>query len=128
MGRAADECFSAKRWELGAGDDNLPDFSCDLREKSFRRAVSEELTVSENGDIGGHGFDVGDDVRRENDNALTGKFREKIAKAHAFFGIEAGGGLVNDEQLRIVEERLGDADALAHAAGISAERALGGVG
>ena len=64
----------------------------------------------------------------EDDNALAGQLGEKIAKADALFGIEARGGLINDEELRIVQERLRDADTLTHAAGISAERALRDVG
>src|SRR4029077_18702676 len=43
------------------------------------------------------------------------------------FGVEAGGGLIHNEELGIVEQRLGDADALAHAAGKAAERAASGV-
>jgi hypothetical protein len=128
MGGVADEVLCAKSGKLGAGYNDFPNFSSDLREEGFRSAVSEKLAVRENGDIRGNGFNVGDDVRRENDDALAGKFGKKIAKTDALFGIEAGGGFIDDEELGIVEERLRDADALAHAAGIAAERALGGVG
>ena len=127
MGGTANEVASAKSGKLRAGDNDFPNFSCDLREESFGSAVREKLAVGEDGDTCGHGFHVGDDVRGENNDAFAGKFREKIAEADALFGIETGGGLVDDEELRIVEERLRDADALAHAAGIAAERALGDV-
>jgi hypothetical protein len=79
-------------------------------------------------DARGRGFHVGDDVRGEDDDALAGQIREQVAEADALFGIEPGRGLVDDQELRIVEERLRDADALAHAAGKSAERALARIG
>lgn len=128
MGGAADEMACTKSGKFGARDDDFPNFSSDLREKGFGSAVSEKLAVGKDGDIGGDGFHVGDDVRRENDDALAGKFGEKISEANALLGIKAGGGFIDDEELRIVEERLRDADALAHASGVAAERALGGVG
>jgi hypothetical protein len=103
MRRAADEVFPPKRGKLDAGDDDFPNFSGDLGEKRLWRAVCEKLAMSEDGDVGSHGFDVGDDVRGEDDDALAGKLREKIAKADAFFGIESRGGLIDDEELRIVE-------------------------
>ena len=46
-----------------------------------------------------------------------------MAEPHALLGIEAHGRLVDDQQPRVVEQRLRDADALAHAAGETAEAA-----
>ena len=43
-------------------------------------------------------------------------------EADALFGIESGGGLVDDDEARIAEESLRNAEALLHAAGVSAER------
>jgi hypothetical protein len=44
--------------------------------------VSEEQAVIQDGDVGSHGFHVRNNVRGENDDAFTGKFREQISKTH----------------------------------------------
>ncbi len=90
--------------------------------------MSEQLTLREYRDIGGDGFDVGNDVGGEDDDALARKLGEKIAEANALFRIKAGSGFIHNEQLRIIEKCLGDADALTHAAGKSAERTIASIG
>ena len=90
--------------------------------------MSEQLTLREYSDIRRDGFDVRNDVSRKDDDAFAGKFGEEIAKTDAFFRIEARSGFIHDEELRIVEECLGDADALTHAPRIAAERAIAGIG
>ncbi len=52
---------------------------------------------------------------------------EEIEEAVALGGVETGGGLVDDDELWVGEQRLGDAEALLHAAGVGAERFLAGV-
>ena len=52
-----------------------------------------------------------------------GELGEQVAEAHALLGVEARGRLVDDDERRVVEQRLRDADALAHAAREAAERA-----
>ena len=66
-------------------------------------------------DARSNSLDVGDDVGRENDDTLAGKLGEEIAEADALFRVEAGSGLVDDEELWVVEKSLRDSDALAHA-------------
>jgi hypothetical protein len=58
--------------------------------------VSEKQAVIQDGDVGSHGFHVRNNVRGENDDAFTGKFREQITEAHTLFGIEPGGGFIDD--------------------------------
>ena len=65
--------------------------------------------------------DVFDDVRGEDDHDVLADLREQVVKAHALLGIESRGRLVDDDQLRIAEQRLRDAEALPHAAGEGAE-------
>src|SRR5271157_5672382 len=101
-GGVADEITLARRVQIGAGENPLPDFAFDFLQERFRRSVSYERALRDQGDVGGGGFDVGNDVGGEDNDAFARKFREQVAKAHAFFGIESGGRLVNDEQLRIV--------------------------
>jgi hypothetical protein len=83
--------------------------------------------VIQDGDVSSHGFHVRNNVRGENDDAFTGKFREQISKTHALLGIEAGGGFIDDQELRIVEQGLRNADALAHAARKFTERTIANV-
>ena len=70
---------------------------------------------------GRHRLDIGNDVRGKKHDAFAGKLGEQIPKAHTFLGIKTGGRLVDDEEFRIIEQRLRDAESLAHAAGKSAE-------
>ena len=127
-GGVADQISLARGIQFGAGQHPLPDSAFDSLQESFRRGVGDERALRDQRDVGGRGFHVGDDVGGENDDAFAGEFREQVAEAHALFGIEAGGGFVDDEQLGIVEQSLRDADALLHASGIAAQRAFADIG
>jgi hypothetical protein len=116
MGDAADEVALLEGGQIGAGEEDFPDFAADGSEEGFWGSVREEAAVRKDSDVGGNSLNVGDDVRGEDDDALAGKLGEEIAEAHALLGIEAGGGFVHDEELRVIEQSLRDADALAHAA------------
>ena len=52
---------------------------------------------------------------------------DDFAHFHAAERIQAAGRLVEDQQVGIVDQRLGQADALLHAFGIGFDRALAGV-
>jgi hypothetical protein len=67
---------------------------------------------------------VVDDVRREDHHHVLADLGEQVQKTVALLRIEAGGGLVDDDQLRIADQRLGDAEALAHAAGKAGQHLL----
>ena len=47
-----------------------------------------------------------------------------MAEADALLGIESRGGLVHDDEVGMVDERLGDAEPLFHAAGEAADGAI----
>ncbi len=64
------------------------------------------------------------DVRREDDGDVASNGRQQVQKAIALGRVEAGGRLVDDDQARIGEQRLRDAEALLHAAGIRGQRFL----
>src|SRR5688500_1636261 len=57
-----------------------------------------------------------DDVRRQDHHRGLPDLAEQIVEAEPLFGIEAGGRLVDDDQLRIAEKCLCDPEAPAHAA------------
>ena len=87
----------------------------------LRRRLRDEAALADHGDLRSDGLDVGDDVRREDHDAALADLREQVAETHALLRVEADRRLVDDDELRIAEERLGDAEALAHAAGVAAE-------
>jgi hypothetical protein len=62
----------------------------------------------------------------EDDGDVGADGAEEIEEAIALCGIEAGGGLVDDDELGIGEQGLRDAEALLHAAGVGAEGFLAG--
>ena len=93
----------------------------------FGRAVEAQSPAAHDRQGARTRFDVGDDVGGQDDQSLARQLREKVTKAHALFGIEADRGFVDDQQLRVVEQCLGNAHALAHATGIAAEPAVGQV-
>src|SRR5215469_13981981 len=88
MSRAADQELLAQRGEFGAGHDDLPDSSRDVGEKPFGRRVCEQAAVGKQRNTCCDGFNVRNDVRGKNYDALAGKLREQVAKAYAFFRIE----------------------------------------
>src|SRR5262249_2948723 len=63
----------------------------------------------------------------ENDGDFAANGGEQIEEAVALGRVEAGGGLVNDDEPGIGEEGLGDAEALLHTAGVSGEGLLANV-
>src|SRR5208337_3728407 len=113
MGDAADEMALLEGGQISAGEEDFPDFAADGSEEGFWGSVGEEATVGEDGDVGGDSLDVGDNVRGEDDDALARKLGEEIAEADALLGIEASSGFIHDEELRVIEKSLRDADALA---------------
>jgi hypothetical protein len=63
-------------------------------------------------------------VGGEQHDAIARQLAEQVPEPHPLLGIQPGGGLVHDEDTRVVEQRLRDAHALAHAAGETAERPI----
>jgi hypothetical protein len=103
MRRAADRIFLLQRRKIGARYHQLPDLPGYTRENRFRQTVGQQSPVGQDRDVGGDRFHIRHDVRRQNHDALAGKFREQIPEAHAFFRIEPRGRLIDDQELRIVE-------------------------
>ena len=96
-----------------------PFSACDQRSR-IARGVNPSLMNDRH--VAAQIAHVGDDVRGENDDDVLADGAEQVVKAHALFGIEAGGGLVDDDEPRISQQRLRDAEALLHAAGKAAQR------
>ena len=121
---AADEVLHPGGGQIGAGNHPLPHLTLHRAQQIFRGRMPQQVPLVQDGDLGGGCFHVRDDVRREDDDPLAGQLGQQIAKAHPLLRIEPRRRLVHDEQLRIVQQRLGDADPLLHPAGIAPQRTL----
>src|SRR5213594_3301262 len=63
-------------------------------------------------------------MSREDDRAFHAQATDQLADLHHLLRVKADGGLVKDEHLRFVYQRLGDADALAIPLGQVANNAV----
>ena len=63
-------------------------------------------------------------MRRQDHHDVLADLREQVVEADALRRVEPGGRLVDDDQLRVAEQRLRDAEALPHAAGERAQLLL----
>src|SRR5687768_2706266 len=110
--------------QLALGDHAAPDTSAQLLDGDERLGLEDDLAVVDDRHAAAELGDVLDDVRREDDDGVLAEVAEEIEEAHALGGVESGGWLVDDDELRIREEGDGDAEALAHTAGVAAELLL----
>ncbi len=65
--------------------------------------------------------------REEDGGAGRAQAPDLVPHAGAGLGVEAGGGLVEEQQARAVDHADGDVEAAAHAAGVGVRRAVAGV-
>src|ERR1044071_7720492 len=84
-----------------------------LFDERLDAAFNQKLAARENGDAVTDGFDFAEFVRGEK-NGLAATFEglNDVADFHAPDGIEARGGFIENEEVGIVDEGLGNADAL----------------
>ena len=74
----------------------------------------------------GDGLDLGQQVRGEQHGAAAvGEAAQQAAHPAHALGIEAVGGLVEDQDLRVAEQRVGEPEALAHAERVLADAPAG---
>ena len=86
-------------------------------------AVVDDFSLAQDGDAVGDALQVGGDVRGEQDRppAVVGDVQQRAEEIAPGGGIEAGGGLVENEQLRFVTERQHDCELLQRADGEDAD-------
>ncbi len=108
----------------GPRDGLLPNSSAHRVDRVARRAVLHDRTFADDRHLSAQRGDVADDVRREQDHDLARQFGEQILEAIALLRIEPGRRLVDHQQFRRADQRLRDAEALAHAARITSESTL----
>jgi hypothetical protein len=74
-------------------------------------------------------LDVGEQVAGEDDGlAAAPEFEDEVLDLPGADGVQARGGLVEDEEFGVVDQGLGDADAPLHALGVLADGPVLGVG
>src|SRR5688572_10494974 len=113
--------------QLALGDHAAPNTSAQLLDGDERLGLEDDLAVVDDRHAAAELGDVLDDVRGENDNRVLAEVAEEVEEAHTLGGVESGGGLVDDDELRIGEEGDSDTETLAHPAGVAAELLLTGV-
>jgi hypothetical protein len=122
--RREDFILLAKLHELSSIDHLPPDPAASRVDELLRRPFEPNATFVQHRHARAEIRHVFDDVRRQDhDDALT-DLGEQIQKAVALLRIETSGRLVDDDQLRIPDQRLRDAEPLAHAAGKPGEHLL----
>ena len=89
---------------------------------------SDELALVDDDDLLAGLLDFGQDVGAEDDGVVAGERLDEVARLVDLLGIEAGGGLVEDQHVGVVDDGLGEADALAVALGELAEQLVFDVG
>jgi hypothetical protein len=110
--------------ELGAGADAAPDLAAQGGEHGLGGAGVEDAAASDDGEAGAQLGDVLDDVGAEDDDHVLADLAEQVEEAVALGRVEAGGGLVDDDEAGAAEQGDGDAEALLHAAGEAADGLL----
>jgi len=69
-----------------ARDEPLPDPAGSCLEKYFRGSLPHEPSAHHDGQIGGHRFHIGNNVRGQDHDPLAGKVRKQVAEPDALFG------------------------------------------
>jgi len=72
-----------------------------------------DAAVVDDEDAGAGEFDFGEDVGGEEDGVVFAEFLDEVADGADLIGIEADGGFVEDEEVGVVDEGVGESDALA---------------
>ncbi len=108
--------------ELAALDGLFPDAVPERSDQVERRALQLEAAGGQDGHARAEVGDILDNMGRQDDHDVLADAGQKVEEAVAFFGVEAGGRFVDDDQLGIAQQGLGDAETLAHAAGEAGQR------
>ncbi len=107
--------------ECGAFGEVAEDFvdggSGDAGFEFFGGLVDEDFALVDDDDAVADGFDFFEDVGGEDDGFVCGHGLYQLSHFVLLVGVEAVGGLVEDEHLGVVDDGLGDTDALAVAFG-----------
>ena len=116
--------LALERRQLVPAHGPAPDPAAQLVDRARRLRFEQDLAAVDDRHAAAQLLDVLDDVRREDDDAVLADLAQQVQEADALGRVEPRGRLVDDDQLRVAEQRDGDAEALPHAAGERAELLL----
>ena len=117
-------------FELGAhhagiaGDPDQPARAQMRVDQRLRRALVEQPSVAQDAHLVGHPLHVVQDVTGEDHRPAAPHARHQRQQFGTAGGVERGGGLVQDEQFRVADQRAGEPEPLGHAPGESAHLAV----
>ena len=101
---------------VAVGRAHLGDGLAALAEHLLERPLRAQLAVREDDDVVDRLRDLGEQMARHEDRpALRGLVAEQLAEPADALRVEAVGRLVEDQHLRVAEQRGGDRQPLAHA-------------
>ena len=107
---------------MQVGDDELPAVDAE-RQHLAQQAAGDQAALRENRDAAAERLGVAQDVRAEEHRAAAiAQSQDQRADIAPAERIEAGHRLVEDDEIRLVDERLGNAHPLQHALGKLAQR------
>ena len=90
-------------------------------------ALGDDLAVADHDELVGDRLDLAQQVRgQQHGPGAVGEVAQQLAHPEDALGVEAVGGLVEDQHARVAEQRVGDAEPLAHAERVVADALLGG--
>ena len=110
--------------EVLAVDRLAPDPPLDLTDQIRRRALKLNPAIGDHRHLRAQVGHIIDNMGRQDHRLFFADLGQQVVKAIALFRVQPGGGLVDDQQFRIAKQRLGNPEALAHAAGIAGHRLL----
>lgn len=121
----------------GDGGDESVVVVCITREDDFdfvallcdrqliNRALAGDLAGNKDRDAVAHHFEFAEEVAVDEDGfALIAEVGQDVADVAAADGVDAIGGFVEEDEVGVVDEGLGEADALHHAFGVGANFAI----
>lgn len=72
----------------------------------YRRAAEQNLPFGQHRHIPAGLADIFDEVRREDHHPVSGHVHQQVAEANALFLVQPGGRLIDNENARVVDQRL----------------------
>ena len=111
-------------FEFALRDALLPDPALHLIQCIARGTGEQQAALIDDGHVAAQLLHVLHDVGAQDHHHVLADLREQVVEAVALAGIKTGRGLVHDDELRLTDERLRDAEALLHAAAEAGDPAL----
>ena len=102
-------------------DKARPDLAADFVDQFLGLAAQQQMALVDDGHVGAQVGHVGHDVGRQDHRLVFADIGQQIMEAHALLRVEPGRRLVDDDQFRVAQQGLRDAEALAHATGKAAQ-------